>query len=535
MIAPPGESVPAPWPRRRAMLAAGAVAVLYLAGVTNCWWPTPDSALYQQLGRNLVEGRGYRFNGQVNTEVTPGLPVVLGALRWAFGDGFWAPNLLMAVCGLGALGMAYLTLARRTDRRTAWLVVLGVSLCYRSYDYSHLILTDAPFALLFWLLAYATVRAMAGTRWWLAAIVPLAVASAVIRAPGLIVLGPWAASVVLDRASPARVSKRLVVAAAVLAPAVAIVGGFYWLARSVADAAPAYATGAGNGAGLPGRLYQVALGWVRLGGAMVDSFTAQRSPWLAPVGVALVALAVIGGVVLWRRGRRLLAATCLLNLVGVCFLVGAASVRARYLMPLYPMILLLVLTGLLSGARWWMRRRGRPVSPKTLAKAAGAFVALLVIANAFLVLRHAVVYSVMGHLGRYHEFIEGGRYRDLYAAGEFLRDRVGPEERIAARWDRVRMLHFLTGRRIEPLLAQYDRWKPCHAQRVYDDFRRSGCDVVLFDTGGLYKPYARYVAERFDAADDLDVLYRGTTITIYRRRGPATQASAGRSASGGGG
>ena len=37
------------------LIAAGVLAVLYLAGVTNVWWPTPDSAAYLGLGRSLAE------------------------------------------------------------------------------------------------------------------------------------------------------------------------------------------------------------------------------------------------------------------------------------------------------------------------------------------------------------------------------------------------------------------------------------------------------------------------------------------------
>ena len=112
MSGPPGDLHRLPLPRRHVVVAAGLVAVLYLAGVTGSWWSTPDSALYQGLGRSLLHGQGYRFNGQVNTEVTPGLPVLLGGLRWAFGNGFWAPNLFVVLCGLGALAMAYLTVRR---------------------------------------------------------------------------------------------------------------------------------------------------------------------------------------------------------------------------------------------------------------------------------------------------------------------------------------------------------------------------------------------------------------------------------------
>ena len=67
MSGPPGDLHRLPLPRRHVVVAAGLVAVLYLAGVTGSWWPTPDSALYQGLGRSLLHGQGYRFNGQVNT------------------------------------------------------------------------------------------------------------------------------------------------------------------------------------------------------------------------------------------------------------------------------------------------------------------------------------------------------------------------------------------------------------------------------------------------------------------------------------
>ncbi|MGB2823805.1 MAG: glycosyltransferase family 39 protein [Phycisphaerae bacterium] len=510
-----------PLRRRHVVAAACCVAALYLAGVTNSWWPTPDSALYQGLGRSMIRGEGYRFNGEVNTEVTPGMPAVLGALWWAFGDGFWAPNLLVVLCGLGGLGMAYLTLARRMDRQTAFIVVLATSLCYRSYDYSHLILTDAPFALLFWLLAYACVRALEGSRAWLCATVPLTVAAVVVRAPGLMIIGPWAVGVVLDGASKARLGRRLAIAALVLAAGAVVGGSFYWLARSISGEQPAYAVTATMNSGLLARLYRVAVGLARLPGAMVDSFTAQRSAWLAPVGIALVVLAVAGGVRLWRAGRRLIPATCLVNFVGTCFLIGFPSVRARYMMPIYPMILLLVLHGVFWGVELLSRRRGSAARPAVLVRAAVVFAAALAAVNAPLVLRSALYYSYYGHIGRYHELIEGGRYCDLYEAADVLRRDFGPGARIVSRWDRARMYHFLTGRRIEPLFAQMDRWKPCHAEAVYNDFRsRPSVDAVLFDTGGLVESYTRQVTRLFDEAPDLKVRYRGKFVTIYERVRP---------------
>ena len=41
-------------PSPRWSLAFLGIAVLYIAGAVNAWYPTPDSALYQGLGRNLA-------------------------------------------------------------------------------------------------------------------------------------------------------------------------------------------------------------------------------------------------------------------------------------------------------------------------------------------------------------------------------------------------------------------------------------------------------------------------------------------------
>jgi len=512
-------SAPA-WRRRHAVAAACCVAALYLAGVTNSWWPTPDSALYQGLGRSMVRGEGYRFNGEVNAEVTPGLPAILGALWWAFGDGFWAPNLFVALCGLGALHVAYRTLARRTDRRTAFLVALATALCYRSYDYSHLILTDAPFALLFWLLAYVCVRAVEGRWGWLCAIPPLTAAAVVIRAPGLTIIGPWSVAVVLDGVPRARPGRRAAVAALTLAAGAAVGGLFYWLAQSISGRPPAYAEGAAATTGLLGRLVELAVGVTRLPDAMVDSFTAQRSAWLKPVGVVLLVLAVAGGARLWRTGRRLFSVTCLLNFLGICLFVGCASVRARYMMPMYPMILLLIFHGVFRAAELVRRRRARPAGAAALSKAAGIFAVALIAVNAPPVLRSALYYSCYGHVGRYHEVIEGGRYCDLHEAAAVLRGEFAPDARIVSRWDRARIYHFLSGRRIEPLVAQMDRWKPCHAEAVYDDLRsRRDVDAVLFDTGGLVESYTRHVTRLLETAPDLKAVYRGKFVTIYERAG----------------
>ena len=512
------------------MLAAAAVvAVVYLLGVTNAWWPTPDSALYQGLGRSLFRGEGYRFNGELHTTVTPGLPVILGALHAAFGEGFWAPNLLMALCGLGGLLLAWRTLIRRTDRRTAFAAVLATAGLYRYYDYSHLILTDAPFVLLFWLLAYCCARALEGGWAWLIAVALAAAATLVVRAPGLVILGPWAVAVALDRPGRAPLRRRLAVAATIAAAAAVVVVVLVWPGRLTG-----YAAASGKGFSVPTRLYYVLVGLTRLPDALTNTLLAQRSAWLTPVGVALLALAVTGGVALWRRGRRLAAVTCTLNVVGVCFFVGYRSVRARYMMALYPLILLLVFEGLfwcVGRLRRWKQRPDRPI---VFLQAATVLTAGLIAVNAPRVLRHAVYFAYRGHTGRYHEVIEHGKYAELRPLAEFLRERFGSDATIAVRPDRVSMLHFLGSVRAVPFkkVCVWNPWSAAHAEEIYADLRaRPGLRAIVFDRGEMDKRFVRRMRELLDGAGDLERIHSGKLCSVYQRStpGPASGPASRRS------
>jgi 4-amino-4-deoxy-L-arabinose transferase-like glycosyltransferase len=217
--------------RRLLLLVGGLVAAVYLLSVNNAWWPTPDSALYQGLAKNMVEGHGYVFNGRAHTTVTPGLPLILGGLRLAFGEGYWAPNLVVTLCGLGGLLLAWLSLRRLTDEWTALLAVVGCAACYKCFHYSHLILTDAPFFLLFWALTYVSLRLLAGGWGWLAPVAVLTALALAIRAPGVIVVGPLSAALLLQKAGAVGLSRRVAAAAVVLA-ALALVGALCLLASA---------------------------------------------------------------------------------------------------------------------------------------------------------------------------------------------------------------------------------------------------------------------------------------------------------------
>ncbi len=165
------------------------VLIVYFSGVTDRWWPTPDSALYLGLARSIYESQGYQFNGEFSVTVTPGLPLMLAAIQALFGEQIWLWNLLMTLCGLAALLMIYKVLSLVDSPRVALCVVAATAMAYTFYRYSHRVLTDAPFALLFWAMLYSAIRYQRSSRWWLALVGLLTVMCVCVRAPGLILIG----------------------------------------------------------------------------------------------------------------------------------------------------------------------------------------------------------------------------------------------------------------------------------------------------------------------------------------------------------
>ena len=528
---PDGDWLAAFPPRRRHLLIAAAVVVaLYLLGVTNAWWPTPDSALYQGLGRNVFRGQGYRFNGQVNTLVAPGTPLIFGALIHVFGEGFWARNLFVALCGIGSLWLAYRTICQLTDRRMAFAAVLATALCYAYYDYSHLILTDSPFALLFWCAAYSSVRCARGSLWW---VVPAALASAaavLVRAPGLVALGALAVGIVLEAAPSARLRRRAVPGGAVLGAAVLTGAGLYLLARSVAADSATYVGKylTDPAAGLWFRLRELVLGLANLPETVAQMTLSQGGRVMTVVGVLLLIPVVVGMVRLWRRGRRLAPTAIVLLVVGLAFGTRGRAVRPRYLMPVHPLLLWLLFDGVCWIVREVSRRVKLALRPWGYLLAATVAVTVVVAVNAPKVLRSAAYYSVCGHLGRYHEVIEDGKYADLRPTAAFLDKAFGPELPVAVREDRVSMLHFLGGCRTVPF-KKVDLWNPWsaeQAERIYEDLRtRPELAGIVHDEGDLDERFARRLAELLEAAPTLETVFRGKHTKVYRLRGPLPPAS----------
>ena len=439
-------------PRRRQLVAVVAVlVVIYVAGVSGKWWPTPDSALYQSLGRSIARGDGYVFNGQPSTRVTPGMPLILAGLRLAFGPGFWGPNAFVAACGLGALLMAYLTLARLGPRCVALAAVLATGMSYTFFFNSHLILTDAPFAMLLWCAMYAAVRQCRGRAAWLIVLILAVIAGIFVRAPGGLLLGSVAVGVLLDRTLGAR-SRRIVSAVAVLAAAAAAAGGLLAMSSGVSDGLPPYLarTVANSQKDIWFRLGQLGVGIVRLPEAYAEMFTSQEGLTI-PFGVAGALLAVIGGAAMWRSGRRLMPASCVLYMALLCLVKDSDSIKPRHLMSIQPMLAYLGLTGVCRCIRAANRRRSRPTTARALLTGVVVFAGIAVVTNAPRLCRNAFYYGYYSHTPRYYEIIRDKDFVDLFDAAQAAKGAGMPGSPVAVDHDQKSILHFLTDRVTVPL------------------------------------------------------------------------------------
>jgi hypothetical protein len=436
--------------RRHLAVAAACLALLYLAGVTGQWWPSQDSAVYLGLGRSLAEGQGYHFNGEVNTDFTPGLPLILAGLSLIGGEGFWLPNLLMAICGIAALAISFLTLRRLTgDPVRSLAIALTTGVSYAFYSHSHIILTDMPFALVFWSVVGCAARAGAGGVRWIAVAAGLSVVGVLLRGPGIVLLAPMALGLVLDRHIIQTKRRRIIAAATIAFAVVGVAGVLLALAHNAAPQTPHYVKLFMTPSGFWGYLRRLCHGVLAMPSAWADVFTGQAGFW--PAGIVFLALQAIGSVRFWSTGRKMIPVIGVLYSVSLAICMSSFGMRSRYLAPIEPLMLLLALDGLC----WCVRTIGVAVgsSPRSAwyLWAVLAFCGAGILCNLPRTGRNAFYYSYCSyhsHPREYYQAIRGSRYADLAAMADILRRQCAPSSLVAASVDDIPILHFLSHRKI---------------------------------------------------------------------------------------
>jgi len=426
-----------------AAIAAG-LALLYLAGVTGLWWPTPDSALYLGLGRSIAEGEGYRFNGQPHNLVSPGLPLILAALRMVAGEGFWAPNLLMCLLGLLAVFFIFRVFQQQAGTGLAAAVTVAVAMSYSFYLNAHRILSDMPFLAMFWIIIYAALRVEVGRRVWLVGVALLSVVGVAIRVPGLAALTALAGAMILQGGAKNRSLRPLEIAGALLASLTAVALGLLALAYTVQPTPPPYARIFMLHGNLSG--YFAHFLWA-ISDLPAEACLALTGQTFAPLGVAFLALGVLGSVRLWRHGRRVWATLWVLYVLGLAFSCGAGSIRARYLLPIQPALTYAVLAGFCQVVGWLTPAARKAASSRVLSTWVLIFVGALSAMNVPKILRHAVWYSYLSHTPRYYQVIRDGRYAEMMEVARLLRERTPPRKTVAIRED-LTILHFLSRQRM---------------------------------------------------------------------------------------
>jgi len=526
---------------RRRRLVWSLIVLVYLIGVCPMWWPTSDSALYLSLSHSLAEGRGFVYNGQAHTLVTPGLPLALAGLERTLGPGYWAGNLFTALCGLGAVAMVYLSVRRLGDDSIAFAVAVVTAMSYPFYSNSHRILTQIPFALVFWGMFYACLRRREGSVWWGVAVVLLSLLSIVIRAPGLLLVGPLGVGLFFngDRTGGARRLRWC--GAAMLGPMFIIAGGMLAVSWISSGHLPGYLTYAfgvlGGGAGE--RVSAVSQAAARLPDVVTKLLVGQRG--LLPLGILAGGVIVAGMVHLWRANQRYIAIFAALSLAAY-LMMGPDMIGTRYFLTLMPIYIYAGVQGLCICVRYVCRRRQRPCSGATYLRAVGIFAVVCVACNMPKVLRNSVYYSYTAWLqpDNYYHVTRSEKYADFFAIADALKTQPPPHAKVGGPKDGERVIHLLSGRVVLPYTpAKQERNSAAEAERIID-FVRSHPEIrcFVFDVRGRGDPTTAEFFGRLDAWLDAEIdkgafksLYKGEHYAAFRRaeatgsRLPETRAS----------
>jgi len=124
----------------------GVMILFYLAAFNGQWRLEPDSALYLTIGRNLAEGHGYIYHGQINQVAYPGLPYLWAGVFKLFGTHhLWPAQAVMLLIGFVSLGLWYRLVWLHAGRAMAVLMTCMVGMTETVFRYAFELRNDLPF------------------------------------------------------------------------------------------------------------------------------------------------------------------------------------------------------------------------------------------------------------------------------------------------------------------------------------------------------------------------------------------------------
>ena len=442
-------------PRWGWVLTWALIGLCYLAGVSDKWSPTPDSALYLSLGRSISQGQGYVFNGKPNVLASPGLPWVLAGMNYVFGESILLCNLLIVLCAIAGLIMLRLALNQFGDQRICLAVVLLTAFSYPFFANTQRILTDIPFAMLFWTSIYAVIRWQKGSHAWGLLVFVTLLYALLVRAPGVIMYGPLGLGLILQGRKHLAARRTRIIGLGIWA---GLFGGlcFLWFLKQQMNAKGVSYASAGQSIAASG-IWTLVLaffeGLCNIPFAFAELSTSQEA--LVPIGAALVILSLIGVVHTWKNGPRFIPVMVLTSL-GLHAILGAHSIRPRYLLSLYPFFLYLSLQGLFVLVTGLAKRKKQVLSQTTLLKILNVTVVILLACSAPKFIRNIGWYTWWRHSDTFYERMREGKFADHVKIAEILRSESRPEDRIGVTDQDIRIMHYLSGRVV---VAMPETWK----------------------------------------------------------------------------
>ena len=476
---------PAFWrqrPRVFAVVTAVIVVGSYLLMVNGRWHFSPDSAVYLSLGRSLMQGEGYVFNGVPHFKYPPGAPLLLAAAMRISTSFAWL-NLVNCAVMLAGLAFLYLALRHMVGRPTAALLVLLTGTLFWVHEYAMTLKSEPPFfflSMLAVLLLMKITQSPPGRRraLLLGALCATWALAFLCRIPAPFWLPPFAATLLLTNRRTFALRHRLTAAAVLCAVGVAaLVVYLAWRGGSVE-------------AGLAERAhYRMSFESWRItsrGGVWPprwilrvlfpfwEQVAAPRAPVLLDHGVNwLFTLIVLLGV--WqaaRRGQVFLASSVLYLVPFMILGRGNRAALGRYASAAAPFIVALFLYGLGAAGDWLQRKFPRMPGRRGI-------VALGIVG---ILLPHSVL--LVGDIwvqrsSQYYSHYRAGAYSELFGIWRRLNER-GIAEPIgtsgpAARSGTVCM----TQCRVVPLPRRFGPHSPDFETTMADFAREHGLRYLI--------------------------------------------------------
>ena len=438
---------------RRADIKAWSIACLIIAAifllVENPYWvPGGDSEVYLGSAINLAKGNGYLFNGQPTRIAPPGWPMLLALVIKYISPTFIALKLMTLASMLGALATFYWVLRRFATPKTCAVIIVLTSIISHVYSLTFWLHSDALFVWITALTVLLALQISEGRRelWRIVAVLMLCVAGVLVRWAGVINVILIVATLLHGQLWPPRRERTWVTGALVVLVTFGSLFAIRFLVHHFAPprspfeesadmdlaAVPPPDVGEGGNVGSEPSLITGTAGrsgyvtrfigfgtWYSFllwqpfrmaGGIRMIWWAATLTGWIV-IAIVLVAA--------WQEllARRWLLPATVFYTFALCM--NWPHATARYLVPITPLILLLIVRGLDLLIAAAAKDRWRRLAWKTVG----------IVGLGSVVLCNLMLYGIdvwVMRAGDFYSRYEAGMDKSLIAAAEYLNNhRVG--------------------------------------------------------------------------------------------------------------